>query len=153
MKEEIYLEILADENFTEQNLISIGINIVGHRIKIFQASKKINQFRSPQRNPRISSYRFPNDCELNFSDFSTSHPSLIIEISDIEFTEQIGSGAASTVFKGLLQQKIDVAIKMMRDIEDLEVLNEVKKEIEIMRFHLSKNHQGLTNILFFFIVV
>lgn len=121
---------MADENFSESSLISIGINTVGHRIKIFQACKKLQQ-RNSFSNRNLSSKTLQIDADI--SDFSHHHASLMIDFKDLEFTQKIGSGGAATVFKGLLKGKVEVAIKVLKDFDDSNTLTEFKKEIEVMR--------------------
>eukprot|EP00027_Filamoeba_sp_ATCC50430_P004138 CAMPEP_0168542068 /NCGR_PEP_ID=MMETSP0413-20121227/1149_1 /TAXON_ID=136452 /ORGANISM="Filamoeba nolandi, Strain NC-AS-23-1" /LENGTH=703 /DNA_ID=CAMNT_0008571917 /DNA_START=186 /DNA_END=2294 /DNA_ORIENTATION=- len=63
------------------------------------------------------------------SGVSNAADDMIINKSDLEFTKKLGEGQSGRVYKGLYKGKYQVAIKVLKSIQDV---NEFKKEFYIM---------------------
>jgi serine/threonine protein kinase len=56
----------------------------------------------------------------------------LIQHSELEFTEKIGVGGGGKVYKGILRSIHPVAIKVLKQLTEGKLLDEFKKEVEIM---------------------
>ena len=59
-----------------------------------------------------------------------------VDATELKFTKRLGEGTSAKVFRGTYRGQ-DVAIKVLKDKAEAKVLEEFKKEFEIMRFFSS----------------
>eukprot|EP01117_Protostelium_nocturnum_P012712 TRINITY_DN4691_c0_g1_i3.p1 TRINITY_DN4691_c0_g1~~TRINITY_DN4691_c0_g1_i3.p1 ORF type:complete len:937 (-),score=335.21 TRINITY_DN4691_c0_g1_i3:142-2952(-) len=152
VQEEMFLE--ECESIDDSVLDRLGITVSGQRLKMSKAVLDLKLKRATPKfglnvpvivNSPSESYELSNNSKK-----VTKKPSLFlqqaiselssqnsegegwIDHSDLEFTKKLGSGTSGKVYQGLFKGK-EVAIKVLKDIESSESMEEFKKEFLIMR--------------------
>jgi ankyrin repeat protein len=143
VREEILFEQLPD--LREDVLTKLGITTAGQRMKLMKAVQELRteralhtmaaKERAAQLDQPPSFASNAANAEGEWLQQLTAGMDLRegehIAFTDIELLEELGSGAAGKVYKGLYKGK-HVAVKVLKELKDGAELEDFKKELEIM---------------------